>query len=348
MSGRDALIDALDATNGSPPRASIVLRHISAIVAERREPRWLLYKIIERGVLAVLAGPRATFKSFIALDWAMRTAMAGNPVLILSGEGAGLDRRIDAWMREHAATATLDDLPVRAVERPLRLTANGDLAQLAETIRASDLRPTLVVVDTLSKFAAGLDENSNPEVAQFLSDLATELRDSFDATVLLVAHAGHGDAKRPRGAYALMANPDAEYIVERPSSTAMTVTVSRERFKDYPALEPLAYSAEVIDLGRTDSHGERVTSLVLRSTQAPAARPTLTGRVQTTAWTALREWSRQHPDARTITTRDLHELFKVHGIDRRRKLDVTNALVNARALTASIGGYSLDPEAMSL
>ena len=34
--------------------------------------------------------------------------------------------------------------------------------------------------------------------------------------------------------------PDAEYIVSRPDPRGMTVTVSRERFKDSPALPPLA------------------------------------------------------------------------------------------------------------
>ena len=33
---------------------------------------------------------------FIALDWAMRISMAGNPVVVLSGEGAGLGRRAEA------------------------------------------------------------------------------------------------------------------------------------------------------------------------------------------------------------------------------------------------------------
>ncbi len=41
-----------------------------------------------------------------------------------------------------------------------------------------------------------------------------------------------------------MANPDAEYIVERPDPQGMTATVTRERFKDCAPLPPLAYRAE--------------------------------------------------------------------------------------------------------
>lgn len=341
----DNLAAQIDAT---APRPAIVLRPIAEIVAERREPRWLLHRVLERGVLAVLAGPRGTFKSFVALDWSMRTAVAGHPALILSGEGAGLDRRVDAWMRVHGAEITLEELPIRALERPLRLTEGGDLAELVEVIEAAAPTPDLIVIDTMSKYAAGLDENDNAEVAQYLGDLATRMRDRFDATVLLVAHSGHGDAKRPRGASALMCNPDAEYIIERPAPTAMTVTVSRERFKDYAALDPLAYDAEVIDLGRVDAHGERVTSLALRSTQAPPVAPKINGRNMTAAATALREWSRTRPAARHISTLELGDLLKTHGVrDRRRRIEVINGLVNLRAITAAVGGYTLDPSVLT-
>jgi len=341
----EALRKQLDAAKPSP---SITLRHIAEIVVERREPRWLLHRVLERGVLAVLAGARGTFKSFVSLDWSMRAAVAGHPVVILSGEGAGLDRRVDAWVRVHKPAVALAELPLLALERPLRLTANEDLPELVEVIDSGRSKPALILVDTLSKFAGGLDENSNADVAQYLGDLATALRDRFDSTVLLVAHAGHGDAKRPRGASALMANPDAEYIVERPSPTAMTITVSRERFKDYASLEPLAYTAEVIDLGRVDSHGERVTSLALHATQPLPVAPRINGRNLTAAATALREWSRTRPDAKYISTLEITDLLKAHGIkDRRRRLEVINGLVNLRAVTASLGGYTLDPSVLT-
>src|SRR5450432_4252111 len=45
----------------------IVLRRAHEIVAERRETQWLIYKVLEGNVLAIIAGARSTFKSFIAL-----------------------------------------------------------------------------------------------------------------------------------------------------------------------------------------------------------------------------------------------------------------------------------------
>jgi hypothetical protein len=347
-------LDTLDEPKAQPKRsangssAPIVLRPIHEIVAEQREPAWLIHKVLEAGVLAVLAGPRSTFKSFIALHWSLACALDGHPVAILSGEGAGLDRRVAAWMQTYGLDSDLASLPVVALERPVNLNLAAELAALRSAFTALEKPPALVVVDTLSKFSAGLDENSNFEVAEFLSRLATEIRDGIGCTVLLVAHSGHSDAKRPRGAYTLSANPDAEYMVERPNPAAMTVTVSRDRFKDTPALPPLAYEASVVPLGRADRYGEDVTSLVLHTADAPppAARGKGAGKNQTAAMTALREWSRVHEGADHIPSDQLTALFKAQGIGRQRKPEVLNWLANAGIVTPSVAGFTIHRAAL--
>jgi hypothetical protein len=324
------------------PKPRVVLRRAHEIVAEKRETTWLLHKIIEANVLAVLAGPRGTFKSFIALDWMMRIALQGHTVAILSGEGAGLDRRIDAWMRTHAPDTNLANLSVLVLERPLNLSLVADMEALREAFEALPEKPAAVVVDTFSKFSAGIDENDNSEVAAYLSALSACIRDALSATVLLVAHSGHGDAKRPRGASTLMANPDAEYIVERPSPAAMTVTVTRERFKDGASLPPLAYEAKVIDLGRRDAYGDAVTSLALYSSDMPPQRMKGAGKNQERAVVALKEWARVNPNAVHITSVAIKEIFKSQGLAYNRRPEVLTYLVNIRVLTPSIGGYTID------
>jgi KaiC/GvpD/RAD55 family RecA-like ATPase len=326
------------------PEKPIVLRHISDIVAEKREPQWLIHKIIERFVLAVIAGARGTFKSFIAIDWAMRMALGGHPGVILSGEGAGLDRRIAAWLNQHRENADIAEIPLYALERQLNLTAVLEMHALCEAIRA--LHPALefIVIDTLSKFATGLDENDNGEMAAFLSALSIHLREELSCTVILVAHSGHGDSARPRGASSLMSNPDAEYIVSRPDPLGMTVTVSRERFKDSPALPPLAYEAKVIDLGRVDQYGGPVTSLALVTTDAPAPTVKGFGKNQEKLLVALKEWQRAHPDSTHITSIDIREICKAQKVNRKREREVLNTFVNARILSPSVGGYALHGE----
>jgi hypothetical protein len=322
----------------------LVLRAINEIVAERREATWLIHNVIEANVLAVLAGPRASFKSFIALDWAMRIAMADNPVVMLSGEGAGLGRRVEAWMQEHGKGRDLGELKLMALESVANLNADDEMLMLQQAIDEAGIRPALVIVDTFSKFSAGLDENSNQEVAEYLSRLTIGLRERYTATVLLVAHSGHGDAKRPRGASALMANPDSEYIVERPDAQAMVVTVTRERFKDTASMQPLAFEAHEVSLGRADRYGEAVKSLVMRETNTPgkaAVAHSPQGKAQRTILSALRERQKKSETPLVWTVEEIRQIGRECGLSRQSVHDAVEKLMFSPFLKSTIGGSML-------
>lgn len=214
---------------------------------------------------------------------------------------------------------------------------------LQQSIDEAGIRPALVIVDTFSKFSAGLDENSNQEVAEYLSKLTIGLRERYTATVLLVAHSGHGDAKRPRGASALMANPDAEYIVERPDIQGMAVNVTRERFKDTASMAPLGYEAVEVDLGRVDRYGEAVKSLVMRETQA-TSKPVVhspQGKAQRTILLALRERQKKSDDQLVWTIEELRSVGRECGLSRQSVHDAVEKLVMSPFLKATVGGSAL-------
>jgi hypothetical protein len=328
----------------SHARRRLTLRPIGEIVSERREATWLIHNVIEANVLAVLAGPRASFKSFIALDWAMKIACAGNAVVVLSGEGAGLGRRAEAWMQQHGSGQSLEDLQLLALESVANLNAEEEMAGLQQAIEEAGIRPALVIVDTFSKFSAGLDENSNQEVAEYLSKLTVGVRERYCSTVLLVAHSGHGDAKRPRGASALMANPDAEYIVERPDAQAMVVTVTRERFKDTASMAPLAFEAIEVDLGRVDKYGEAVKSLVMKETNAPAKAAAVhspQGKAQRTILFALRERQKKSEAPLIWTVEEIRQIGRECGVPRQSVHDAVEKLMLSPFLKATVGGSML-------
>jgi hypothetical protein len=332
---------------GATTGRRLTLRAIGEIVAERREATWLIHNVLEANVLAVLAGPRASFKSFIALDWAMRIAAAGNPVVILSGEGAGLGRRAEAWVQEHGNGRTLSELRLLALESVANLNAEADMGSLQQGIDEAGIRPALIIVDTFSKFSAGLDENSNQEVAEYLSKLTIGLRERYSATVLLVAHSGHGDSKRPRGASALMANPDAEYIVERPDVQAMVVNVTRERFKDTASMAPVAYEATEVDLGRADKYGERVKSLVMRETAAAGRKerePMPQGKAQRQLLTALRERQKGSDSEMIWSLPDLRQIGREAAMSKTTAHAAAEALAFSPFMTGTVGGYKLSRE----
>jgi KaiC/GvpD/RAD55 family RecA-like ATPase len=251
-------------------------------------------------------------------------------------------------MQEHGKGRDLEELRLMALESVANLNADEEMAMLQAAIDEAGIRPALVVVDTFSKFSAGLDENSNQEVAEYLSKLTIGLRERYTATVLLVAHSGHGDSKRPRGASALMANPDAEYIVERPDAQGMAVNVTRERFKDTASMSPIGYEAVEVDLGRVDRYGEGVKSLVMRATDPVVAtkKATPQGRVQKMILDALR--ARQKASETTLiwTMVDLRQVGKECGQSKQSVHRAVEMMAMSPFLTSTVGGFRLSEEGL--
>jgi hypothetical protein len=215
--------------------------------------------------------------------------------------------------------------------------------ELCQVIDKLGWAPEVILIDTLSKYSAGLDENENSAVRDFLAALAQSFTYKFGCTILLVGHTGYAASDRIRGASSFGANTEAEYIVTRPSPLELVCKVSRERFKDAPTLEPLGYQGEVIDLGRLDKRGNPVTSLVMRS-GAPLAPPKVRGNGANQAATliALREWAAANPSSIVIPSDEMSALLKRQKIPSKRKPEILNWLVNAGALTPSVGGHRVN------
>lgn len=241
--------------------AGTVARRLSEVLAHPTVTRWLLPGLLEEQVIAVLAGPRGSYKSFIALDWAMKAALAGHPAYCISAEGGDFDRRARAWLNTYGDGVSPSTVPLYVVERRLDLNDKAGLDAVIQDCNRLGVKPKLFVLDTFSKLSGGLDENDNTEVKQFIGRLDMAFKRQ-GASVLLVAHTGHSEKGRPRGASAFGADTDAEYIASRAESISR-VSVSRERFKSSPELPPLYFRPEVINLGYQDNDGAPVTSLVM-------------------------------------------------------------------------------------
>jgi len=234
---------------------------VSVLCETPTQTRWLIRNELERGVMALMAGPRGSYKSFKAIHWAMSCAVQGLPVYVISAEGGDFGRRVSAWMKHHDLTIYP---PLYVVERRIDLNTQAGVETIRQDCLAWGIRPVLFVLDTFSKLSGGLDENDNSQVKQFIGRLDNGLKrpDAFDATVLLVAHTGHSDASRARGASALEADTDAAYIVQK-DPVGGTVRVTRERFKSSSELPPMVYQPKIITLDRLDDEGQAVTSVVL-------------------------------------------------------------------------------------
>jgi hypothetical protein len=254
-------------------------KRICDVMRTPTTPRWLIRDYLERGVIALLVGKRGSYKSFIGLDWTARIAkdLPNTPeddgltraVLVVSAEGGDYDRRSKAWWKTFGDGRSIDNVPWYVIEKRMNLNhKDGILTIHAECARLK-IRPVLCVLDTFSKLAT-VDENDNSAVKNFIGLLDNGIKRYYDATVLLVAHTGHGDQTRARGASALGADTDSEYIVERDERAGL-VRLTRERFKSSPELGPVVYKPEVVDLEYQDHDGRQVTSLVMRESETPTA-----------------------------------------------------------------------------
>lgn len=336
----DALWNAIENAQHAAvetPAGAITARHIGEIIAKPSRVRWLIRNEIERGVIAVLAGKRGTFKSFIALHWAMRIATAGEPVLMVSAEGSGMDRRAMAWIKTHSPKTDPRSLPIYVIERRVDFSSAEAIQAVKDEIARLQIKPALIVIDTLSKNSGGLDENDNSEVKAFIGGLDLGLRTPLDATVLIVAHTGHGDQTRARGASALEADTDAAYIVQKHSEGM--VSVSRERFKDAPELPPLNYQVQVVDLGYCDDYGEPVTSCALVETDAPPpAKPELKGKRQRQLLDALRE---RNSENKVWGLAEMRQVARSVGMNKHSARSAVDALACSPYMTPTVGGYQL-------
>lgn len=326
------------------------LKRVCEILLAPTRPRWLIRDVLEQSVMAILLGPRGTFKSFIALHWALTIAIEGSPVVLVSAEGSGLDRRLRAWLCRNAPTVKPVNVPLYAIEQRVDFNNEEATAAICADIDSLETAPVLIVIDTFSKNSGGLDENSNTEVKAFIGRLDVHLRRRYGATVLLAHHTGHTEKGRARGASALEADTDAAYVINR-SPGSMDVTVSRERFKDSSDLAPLAYRAEVIRLGEVDEDGYDITSLVMTpidpqtiATEARGYQPR--GLRQRELLKALKEIQAKSPTLCIWGPAELRRIARELGMSKQTAQDSCAALAQFY-LKPGVGGYMLEDSTRS-
>jgi hypothetical protein len=190
-------------------------------------PRWRIDGVLPREGLVVLFGAPKTLKSFVAIDWALSVAAGHNwyshaveqcDVVYVAAEGiGGFGRRTAAWLS--ARDLTLDDAPrFRGVRCPVDITESGDVEHLIHAIKATELHPGLIVLDTVSRCFGGKDTYQQQDMSRFVAG-CDRLRDEFNATIIAVHHCAKARGKKvaasPLGSVALQGGADALFLTER-------------------------------------------------------------------------------------------------------------------------------------
>jgi hypothetical protein len=247
---------AKNGANGHGPAPlvvnTVVLRSAMEIAGRPEKATWLLKPYIERAASILLVGAEGSFKSFLALHWALTIAMAGEPVIFLHAEGRGLWKRLRAWCQHHYSSqgwlATLNGVPFLAEERPLNLTPLAVVMELTAAIDALGKKPALIVIDTMTRNSDGTLERSNEDANAYLNLIDQCIRARYGASVLYVHHVGHSSRDRARGPFSLIANTDANFLCERSDTQQRIVTVKSGRMKDCEPPPAFELEAEIVTL----------------------------------------------------------------------------------------------------
>lgn len=166
-------------------------------VSELRDlppPEPLIGEVLHCRGYHVLRGRDSTYKSFLALDWALSIATGTSwndravhrgRVLFIAGEGVeGLRDRTDAWAADRGVTVSEQDFEVRT--RALNMYDPGeDFEELLERVAVEAY--DLVIIDTLRRVSGTADENSS-QMGVVVDNIARIQRAALNTAVLVIAH----------------------------------------------------------------------------------------------------------------------------------------------------------------
>ena len=244
--------------------------------------------LLTEGGASVVYGPSNTGKSFWVLELAASVA-TGRPfmgsletdqgsVVYFALEGIhGARNRIHAL--RHSGRLGMGSTFHLCFE-PLSLLNESDVDRMIATIKEAerlDGAPCkLVIVDTLARAMPGGDENQGRDMGKYVYG-KDRVRAETGAHVMSVHHCGKNEDLGARGHSSLRAAMDTEIRVTRPSEGLVSlVTVTKQR--DLPAIDPMAFSLETMELG-ADRRGNPITScLVNPEGEIPIPQPSRLGR----------------------------------------------------------------------
>lgn len=256
--------------NPSDPLTSQLVRPISVVNPERKrflklddltsmpKPMWAIEGMFEVNSLIMIAGPPASYKSFLCLDWllcmASGRAWAGRTtakmkVVYVLGEGkSSLLKRAQAWLHyNQASQEDIDNInenfrvTFEVPQMAVKPSVDNMLAQLND----EGYQPNIIAIDTFARSFVGLDENSQKDTGLWVES-AERLR-SLGYTVIFLHHTKKNIdfGLQYRGSTAIMGAMDTAMLMSADKSKSQaTLTVVKQ--KDHDEGDPLRFSRIVV------------------------------------------------------------------------------------------------------
>lgn len=183
-----------------------------------QDPTWLIPNVLPAAGIGMIYGESGSYKSFLALDMALCLAFGipgqwgappvKNDVLFLAGEGpvATAKKRWPAWM-EWQEIEFRNDHRFLIKDRVPFYTDSDAWEHVKADLAELKAKPSLIVIDTLTRLITGLDENSAKD-ASMITNFMEQLARYYECFVLAIHHTGKDQNKGARGSSAFYANMD--------------------------------------------------------------------------------------------------------------------------------------------
>lgn len=264
-----------------PKNNGFGLVHISDLLSDIRPTDWLIHGFFESDSMSLLFGDPAAGKSFVAIDLAACIATGKDwhghktkqgAVIYIAGEGMnGISKRFKAWSIHN--NTELNTAPLFVSKRSAQLSDEALAKEAADVVSGicseHSITPALIVIDTLARNFGAADENSTRDMNAFISNVDSLLRIPYNACVLIVHHAGHGDKNRGRGSSALKGALDAEYSVTKQNRTSpiegeiQTISLHSTKMKDAAPPQPKAFDLVPVHIKTCEVTWEDIGSAAL-------------------------------------------------------------------------------------
>lgn len=239
-------------------------------MANLPRPSWLFRNLLFQREVSLLHGPSGSFKSFVALDLAMRLRHGLNwhdrplkptRIVYVAGEGFEmfLPRKL-AWFARNGIKPCDDG--VGTVPFAVALTDPEDVKRFIEDVQHKITDPIgLVIFDTLSTCTAGQNENDVATMTSAIEN-AKKIGRALGCHVMMIHHPGKDLTRGARGSSSLKANVDTEITCERPEegNECMLHVAKQKNGKDGQRYQFIATAHNV---GLTDDDGYEIDSLCL-------------------------------------------------------------------------------------
>ena len=182
-----------------------------------KEPAWLIQDLIPERSTVLLVGRTGSYKSFLALDLAIGIStgtetfgsVPSAPGPVFYGALEGRNNIKKARRRAWKIARGVDKTPDFYVGTAPMVAFEDEMQEFCQQIlgRLHGRHPKLIIIDTLAKSMAGLNENDARDAGRFIR-FCDALVETFGCSVLVLHHSGKDDARGARGSSAFQAGFD--------------------------------------------------------------------------------------------------------------------------------------------